>query len=68
MDNSCQFTGEKLTTKNADLTTSNRCKVEIEVKDELTINASGTSEISIFGTPKINLEKFEDEAILYKKK
>ncbi|WP_375237876.1 GIN domain-containing protein [Aurantibacter sp.] len=68
VDNSCQFTGEKLTAKKAKLTTNNRCKVEIEVKEELTINASGTSEISIYGTPKINLNKFEDEAVLYKKK
>jgi hypothetical protein len=68
VDNSCQFTGEKLTANKANLTTNNRCKVEIEVKDELTISASGTSEISIYGSPKINLQKFEDEAILYKKK
>lgn len=67
VDNSCDFTGKKLTAKNATLTTNNRCKVDIEVKNKLTINASGTSEISIYGTPKIDLNKFEDKAILYKK-
>ena len=66
-DNSCQFTGEKLTTKNANIITNNRCKVEVEVQDTLTLNASGTSEISVYGSPKINLQKFENEAIIYKK-
>ncbi len=68
IDNSCEFDGRKLTSKDAKLTTNNRCEVKVDVKDNLELSVTGTSKVSIYGTPKINLVKFEDEAILYKKK
>ena len=67
IDNSCEFNGTKLTGKNAKLFISNRAEAEIDVTDDLELSASGTSKVSIYGDPKINLTKFSDEAILYKK-
>ena len=68
IDNSCEFDGKKLSCINAKLFTSNRVKVSIEAKETLELSASGTSEVSIYGKPQINLTKFDDEAIIYKKK
>jgi hypothetical protein len=68
IDNSCEFDGLKLTAVKAKLFTGNRCEVKIDIKETLELSATGTSKVSIYGTPKINLIKFEDEAILYKVK
>ncbi|PSG86422.1 GIN domain-containing protein [Aurantibacter aestuarii] len=68
VDNSCEFDGRRFTTKNAIVTANNRAKINIEVNETLKLSAEGTSEVSIYGNPKIELEKFADEAILYKKK
>ncbi len=66
-DNSTDFRGENLTAKNATITTENRAKVNINTSKELVINASGTSTIQIYNSPKIIIEKFEDNAIIKKK-
>ncbi|RAJ16816.1 GIN domain-containing protein [Olleya aquimaris] len=66
-DNSSDFRGEKLTAKDANVKTENRARTSIDVSGNLLINASGTSEISIYGSPKITLESFEDNAILRRK-
>lgn len=67
IDNSCEFNGTKLSAKTAKLFTSNRAKVQIEVSENLELSASGTSQVSIYGKPEINLTKLSDEAIIYKK-
>lgn len=67
IDNSSDFTGENLTAKNTNLTTANRAEVSVQTTSELVINASGSSIIETFGSPKIIIESFEDNAILKKK-
>lgn len=66
-DNSSDFKGENLTSKNATVKTENRAEVNIEVSGDLTIDASGTSEIEIYGSPKITIEQFADNLVLKKK-
>lgn len=66
-DNSSNFNGEKLSAKTINIITLNRAEAKVNASSDLNINASGTSEIEIFGSPKINIESFEDNAILKKK-
>ena len=62
------FTGNKLTTKNAILETSGYSKSNIIVNNILTIDASGNSEIELYGAPtKIEMKRFIDSAALTKK-
>jgi hypothetical protein len=68
VDNSCEFDGRRLSSKTAEVTANNRAKINIDVNENLKLSAEGTSEVSIYGDPKIDLDKFSDEAILYKKK
>ncbi|PWA07296.1 GIN domain-containing protein [Flavobacterium psychrotolerans] len=67
LDNNAEFTGRKLTSKNAEITTEENANCSIVVDTKASINASGKSEIQLFGTPKIELTNFTDSAILYKK-
>ncbi|AUC77265.1 GIN domain-containing protein [Olleya sp. Bg11-27] len=66
-DNSSEFNGENLTTKNATVTAENRAEASIAASDNLVINASGTSILEIYGSSKITIEHFEGNAILKKK-
>lgn len=65
-DNSSDFNGEKLSAKTINIITLNRAEAKVNASSDLNINASGTSEIEIYGSPKINIESFEDNAILKK--
>lgn len=65
-DNSSNFNGEKLSAKTINIITLNRAEAKVNASSNLIINASGTSKIEIFGSPKINIESFEDNAILKK--
>ncbi|MGB6269655.1 MAG: DUF2807 domain-containing protein [Olleya sp.] len=67
VDNSSDFKAENLTAKDAVVKAENRAKVSINVSRDLVINASGSSEIDIHGSPKITIETFEDNAILKRK-
>ena len=68
LDNNTDFTGNKLTTKNAILETSGYSKSSIIVNNILTIDASGNSEIELYGAPtKIEMKRFIDSAALLKK-
>ena len=62
-----KFEGENLTCTNALVTTIDDAEIRLHVTDSLTINASGKSEIDIYGEPKIILESFTDEAVIAKK-
>lgn len=66
VDNSSEFNGEKLSIKDINITTLNRAEAKVNAFRDLNINASGSSEIEIYGSPKINIESFEDNAILKK--
>ena len=66
-DNATNFKGHKMTAKNCTLLAEGSSDCFVEVKNNLTIEASGTTEVYIYGTPKIALNKFEGAAVIYKK-
>ncbi|WP_055448343.1 GIN domain-containing protein [Lacinutrix mariniflava] len=66
-DNSSVLKAEKLTANTCNLITEGRADVHIEASKDFIIEASGTTETYIYGSPKIELKTFEDDAILRKK-
>ena len=67
LDNTSKYRGSKLTAKNCLLTIETKASAEVEVTESLSIEASGSSETAIYGSPKIELKTFQDKAILRKK-
>lgn len=67
LDNNAEFTGKNLTSKNAEITTEGFANCSIQVNTKAIINASGKSEINLFGTQKIEMKNFIDNATLNKK-
>ena len=67
LDNNTDFTGIKLIAKNASLETSGSTKSIVNISNIATIDASGNSEIQLYGEPKIDMKRFSDTAILKKK-
>ncbi|MGB0895792.1 MAG: GIN domain-containing protein [Flavobacteriaceae bacterium] len=66
-DNASNFHGEKLTSTDATVIAEGSSDCDLEVKNTLTLEASGSSEVNIYNTPKIELKRFEDSAAIYKK-
>ncbi|MFV5695057.1 GIN domain-containing protein [Flavobacterium sp. LB3P122] len=67
LDNNSSLTGNKLTIKNADITTESYSTCSLNAVTTVIIDAAEKSEIQILGTPKIEIRKFADEAKLIKK-
>lgn len=67
LDNNASFTGNNLTSKEAEISTESYTTASVHATNSLKIAAVGKSEISIFGDPKIEVEKFSDNAVLQKK-
>jgi hypothetical protein len=67
LDNNALFTGNKFTTKNADITTESYSSCSLFVETSVIIDAANKSEIQLVGAPKIEIRKFADEAKLIKK-
>ena len=68
LDNNTDFTGKKLTAKNALVETSGYAKTSINIGNIATIDASGNSEIELYGEPvKIEVKHLVDSATLRKK-
>lgn len=67
LDNDADFTGKNLTCKNAELSLEGNSDGSIMVNTNVTISASGTSELQLYGIPKIEITNFADKATLYKK-
>lgn len=68
LDNNTDFIGSKLTAKNALLETGGYSKSSINISNIATIDASGSSEIQLYGEPiKIDMKRFADSAELRKK-
>ena len=67
LDNNSSFIGNKLTIKNIDLTAESYSSSRINAETSIIIDAGDKSEIQLYGTPKIEVRKFADEAKLFKK-
>ena len=66
-DNNSKFNGSNFTTQTCNLTCEIASDVYIETIDAITIDASGTSAIYLFGNPKITINSFLDSVKLQKK-
>ncbi|WP_395043248.1 GIN domain-containing protein [Flavobacterium sp.] len=67
LDNNASFIGKNLVAKNAEITTEGYTKASINIKSNVIIDASGKSEIQLYGDQKIEIKRFVDSAILMKK-
>lgn len=67
LDNNAEFSGKNLSSKNAEITTEGYANCSIQVNTKAIIDASGKSEIQLYGTQKIDIRNFIDSATLYKK-
>lgn len=68
LDNNANFTGKNLTAKDAEIVVEGYTNCSIQVSNKATIDASGKSEIQLFGeTLRVDLRKFADNAALLKK-
>jgi len=65
--NSSNFTGKNLAVNQCEIIAEDSSDFVIQVINDIVIEASGTSEIYLYGNPEIKLNKFSDSAKLYKK-
>ncbi|MEM5564356.1 DUF2807 domain-containing protein [Psychroserpens sp. AS72] len=66
-DNNAQLNGKNLTTKNCSVLAEMDSDVYLEVLETIAIDASGASEIYLFGNPKITINTFTGTVKLQKK-
>jgi len=67
LDNNTNLTAKKLTAAEMELTAEAYSNVSANATNKISITATGKSEIQLYGTPKINMVNFADNATLYKK-
>ena len=67
LDNNASLEAKTLAVKNAELTCEAYSSVNLLVKGTLSIDASGKSEIQLYGDQKIDMKRFVDSAVLTKK-
>lgn len=67
LDNTSNLVAQKFVIGNLELDTENYSKCEVNVSSTIQITAAGKSQIELFGEPKIIIEKFANNATLYKK-
>ena len=61
------MTGKNLTIMNCEVITEDSSDFEIQVSDNLILESSGTSQMYIYGDPKITINEFSESAKLHKK-
>ena len=66
-DNNSQLNGKNFTTKSCAVLAELDSDIYLEVIDAITIDASGASEIYLFGNPKITINTFTGTVKLQKK-
>ena len=66
LDNNANLVANKLSLKNADVTTESYSNCNVNVMTSVLIDAANKSEIKLVGAPKIEIRKFSDEAKLIK--
>ena len=67
LDNNATFDGKKLTSKNVSVISESYTNVSVLCTSNVIIEASGKSEIELYGDQKVELKRFVDSAILRKK-
>ena len=67
LDNSSDFNGKKLTAKNATVEVAAYSKLSINISNIATIDASGNSEMDLYGEPKIEIKRFTESAMIKKR-
>ncbi|MBC7523714.1 MAG: DUF2807 domain-containing protein [Flavobacterium sp.] len=67
LDNNSNFVGKNLLSKNVSIKTEGYANASIQSRLNSIIDASGKSEIELYGDSKIELKQFADSAILKKK-
>ena len=67
LDNNATYNGKNCAVKNAELTMEAYTNSNLNVTSALSIDASGKAEIQLYGDQKIDMKRFVDNAILYKK-
>ncbi len=66
-DNNAKFNGKNFTSNTCTVLAEMESDVYVEVTDSITIDASGASEIYLYGNPQITINKFLDTVKLQKK-
>ncbi|OUS02499.1 DUF2807 domain-containing protein [Flavobacteriales bacterium 33_180_T64] len=66
-DNNAQFNGKNFTSKTCNVIAEMASNIYLEVIDNITIEASGSSQVYLYGNPKITINKFTDTVKLQKK-
>jgi hypothetical protein len=64
---SSSIKGKDFLANNANVNITEKSEVEINVSDALNLNASGNSTLTLYGTPKINIESLLNKVTIYKK-
>lgn len=67
LDNNAVFDGKKLISKNVSVISESYTNVSVLCTSNIIIEASGKSEIDLYGDQKVELKRFVDSAILRKK-
>jgi hypothetical protein len=67
LDNNATYNGKNCAVKNAELTMEAYTNSNLNVTSTLSIDASGKAEIQLYGDQKIDMKRFVDNAVLYKK-
>lgn len=67
LDNNANFDGKNLTANTTEVTSESYTNAAINVKNKVIINASGKSEIQLYGDQKIEITRFTENAVLMKK-
>ncbi len=67
LDNNSSLEAKALVVKNAELTCEAYSTVNLLVNETLIIDASGKSEIQLYGAQKIEMKRFVDNSVLIKK-
>jgi hypothetical protein len=67
LDNNALFTANNLVVTNAELLTESYSNCSININTNISIDASGNSEIQLYGDPKIEIKRLADNAVLRKK-
>jgi len=66
-DSNTNFIGKNLNAKNCELVAEGYSNATLLVETSLNLDASGSSEVYLYGEPKVELKRFADNATLYKK-